>query len=147
MPKLSFFFFLRRLNLLYSYGLKPPYGSDSWSLYPLNEDSSMDLHKMVRDFLVGDLVNTVFFQGSGIRYLSVLEMVSKMAFSKLCSVFGQGSKEIPLPLGAEIRHISTEPQQPVTLHGQCEAYKSCFPLALPHRGMGSMAKTGALRCQ
>lgn len=117
-PKLSFFFFFRRLNLLYFYGLKPPYGSDSWSLYPLNGDSSTDLHKMVGDFLVGDVVNTVSFQGSGIRYLSVLEMASKMAFSKLPSVFGQGSKEAPLPLGAEIRHISTEPQQPVTLHGQ-----------------------------
>lgn len=71
----------------------------------------MDLHKLVSEFLVGD------FPKVWDQVASVLEMVSKMAFSKLPRVFGQRSREIPLPLGAGIRHIGTEPQQPVILHG------------------------------
>jgi hypothetical protein len=43
--------------------------------------------------------------------------LEKKTKTKLPRVFGQKSKEIPLPLGAGIRHISPEPQQPVILHG------------------------------
>lgn len=60
-----------------------------------NGDCSVDLNKIViPDRGLGE---HSLFPGSGLRWLSVLEMASKMAFSKLPGLFGQRSREMPLP--------------------------------------------------
>lgn len=61
-----------------------------------NGDCSVDLNKIV---IPGRGLGEHSLERSGLRWLSVLEMASKMAFSKLPGLFGQRSREMPLPQG------------------------------------------------